>query len=124
MLNVFIVENRGWISSLLRKTLTKGKMFFVIPKTLSKIPECYLCVCTGPGRKHEELRRMIENGVRELWYFVRSEVKKLGHVDTGELQKHINMLLQDLGHHQRCLTNTHTKYMHTMHSYYWMSITI
>ncbi|MCI4382898.1 hypothetical protein PGIGA_G00020050 [Pangasianodon gigas] len=57
----------------------------------------------GPGRKHEELRRMIENGVRELWYFVRSEVKKLGHIETGQLQKHINMLLQDLGHHQRSI---------------------
>ncbi|KAF4083823.1 hypothetical protein AMELA_G00121760 [Ameiurus melas] len=57
----------------------------------------------GPGRKHEELRRMIENGVRELWYFVRSEVKKLSHVDTGELQKHISILLQDLGHHQRSI---------------------
>lgn len=58
---------------------------------------------------------MIENGVRELWYFVRSEVKKLGHIETGELQKHINMMLQDLGHHQRCLSNTYTKYMHIMY---------
>lgn len=56
---------------------------------------------------------MIENGVRELWYFVHSEVKKLGHIETGELQKHINMLLQDLGQRQRCLSNT--KYMHTTH---------
>lgn len=66
----------------------------------------FVCVCSGPGRKQEELRRKIENGVRELWYFVRSEVKKLGHVETGELQKHINMLLQDLGHHQRCFYQT------------------
>lgn len=56
---------------------------------------------------------MIENGVRELWYFVHSEVKKLGHIETGELQKHIDMLLQDLGHRERCLSNiyiyTYTK---------------
>lgn len=67
---------------------------------------------------------MIENGVRELWYFVRSEVKKLGHIEAGELQKHISILLQDLGHHQRCLSNTYTKYMHTMHKHYWTSIKI
>ncbi|XP_036419608.1 alpha-(1,6)-fucosyltransferase [Colossoma macropomum] len=55
----------------------------------------------GPGRNQEELRRKTENGLRELWYFVRSEVKKLAHVETGELQKHIDVLLQDLGHQQR-----------------------
>ncbi|XP_076833935.1 alpha-(1,6)-fucosyltransferase [Brachyhypopomus gauderio] len=57
----------------------------------------------GPGRNQEELRRKTENGVRELWYFVRSEVKKLGHVETGDLQKHIDILLQDLGHQQRSI---------------------
>ncbi|CAB1343076.1 unnamed protein product [Coregonus sp. 'balchen'] len=33
----------------------------------------------SPGPTQEELRRRVENGVRELWYFVRSEVKNLGH---------------------------------------------
>lgn len=70
-------------------------------------------MCSGPGRKQEELRRKIENGVRELWYFVRSEVKKLGHIETGELQKHISMQLQDLGHHQRCFI----KHIHKMNAY-------
>ncbi|XP_073720878.1 alpha-(1,6)-fucosyltransferase-like [Misgurnus anguillicaudatus] len=55
----------------------------------------------GPGKDQEELRRKVENGVRELWYFVRSEVKKLGQVETGAVQKHVDTLLQDLGHQQR-----------------------
>uniref|UniRef100_A0A671Q8T0 Alpha-(1,6)-fucosyltransferase n=1 Tax=Sinocyclocheilus anshuiensis TaxID=1608454 RepID=A0A671Q8T0_9TELE len=55
----------------------------------------------GPGKDQEELRRKVENGVRELWYFVRSELKKLALVDTGALQKHVDTLLQDLRHQQR-----------------------
>uniref|UniRef100_A0A4W5S128 Alpha-(1,6)-fucosyltransferase n=1 Tax=Hucho hucho TaxID=62062 RepID=A0A4W5S128_9TELE len=57
----------------------------------------------GPGRNQEELRRKIENGVKEIWYFVRSEVKKLGHMEQGDLQKHIDTLLQELGHQQRSI---------------------
>jgi len=61
-------------------------------------------MCAGPGKDQEELRRKVENGVRELWYFVRSEVKKVGLVETGALQKHVDTLLQDLGHQQRLYT--------------------
>ncbi|XP_052009724.1 alpha-(1,6)-fucosyltransferase-like [Xyrauchen texanus] len=57
----------------------------------------------GPGKDQEELRRKVENGVRELWYFVRSEVKKLALVETGALQKHVDTLQQDLGHQQRSI---------------------
>ncbi|XP_067311425.1 alpha-(1,6)-fucosyltransferase [Pseudorasbora parva] len=57
----------------------------------------------GPGKDQEELRRKVENGVRELWYFVRSEVKKLAVVEAGALQKHVDTLLQDLGHQQRSI---------------------
>uniref|UniRef100_A0AAR2JKC5 Alpha-(1,6)-fucosyltransferase n=1 Tax=Pygocentrus nattereri TaxID=42514 RepID=A0AAR2JKC5_PYGNA len=57
----------------------------------------------GPGREQEEYRRKVEKGVRELWYFVRSEVKKLSHVDPAVLQKHTDTLLQDLGHQQRSI---------------------
>lgn len=57
----------------------------------------------GPGKDQEELRRKVENGVRELWYFVRSEVKKLALVEAGALQKHVDTLLQDLGHQQRSI---------------------
>uniref|UniRef100_A0A3Q3X5C2 Alpha-(1,6)-fucosyltransferase n=1 Tax=Mola mola TaxID=94237 RepID=A0A3Q3X5C2_MOLML len=56
---------------------------------------------TGDG-KHEELRRRVENGVKEFWYFVRSEVKKLANVEPGEGQKYADALLQDLGHQERC----------------------
>ncbi|RXN19111.1 alpha-(1,6)-fucosyltransferase-like protein [Labeo rohita] len=57
----------------------------------------------GPGKDQEELRRKVENGVRELWYFVRSELKKVGQVEAGALQKHVDTLLQDLGHQQRSI---------------------
>lgn len=70
-----------------------------------------LCVCAGPGKDQEELRRKVENGVRELWYFVRSEVKKLALVETGALQKHVDTLLQDMGHQQRLYTHTHYIYI-------------
>ncbi len=65
----------------------------------------FVCVCAGPGKDQEELRRKVENGVKELWYFVRSELKKLALVDTGALQKHVDTLLQDLGHQQRLYTH-------------------
>ncbi|XP_067099820.1 alpha-(1,6)-fucosyltransferase [Osmerus mordax] len=57
----------------------------------------------GPGRNQEELRRKVETGVKELWYFVRSEVKKLGSMESSALQKHTDTLLQDLGHQQRSI---------------------
>lgn len=68
---------------------------------------------SGPGPTQEELRRRVENGVRELWYFVRSEVKKLGHVEAGERPRQADTLIQDLGHQQRSETHTHTdRYKH------------
>lgn len=56
---------------------------------------------TGPGPTQEELRRRVENGVKEFWYFVRSEVKKLANVEPSERQKYADTLLQDLGHQER-----------------------
>lgn len=56
----------------------------------------------GPGPTQEELRRKVENGIKEFWYFVRSEVKKLASVEPGERQKYSDALLQDLGHQERC----------------------
>ena len=47
----------------------------------------------------------MENGVKEIWYFVRSEVKKLAHVEAGERQQYTDTLLQDLGHQQRLVTS-------------------
>ncbi|XP_023662503.1 alpha-(1,6)-fucosyltransferase isoform X1 [Paramormyrops kingsleyae] len=58
---------------------------------------------SGPGKSQEVLRRKIENGVREFWYFIRSEVKKLSSLNAADLQRHTDLLLQDLGHHQRSI---------------------
>ncbi|CAJ1077102.1 alpha-(1%2C6)-fucosyltransferase [Xyrichtys novacula] len=57
----------------------------------------------GPGPTQEELRRRVENGVKEFWYFVRSEVKKLAIMETSERQKYADTLLQDLGHQERSI---------------------
>lgn len=66
---------------------------------VSVIPPPLLLV--GPGPTQEELRRRVENGVKEFWYFVRSEVKKLVKVDPNERQKYAETLLEDLGHQER-----------------------
>lgn len=58
-------------------------------------------ISAGPGPTQEELRRKVENGVKEFWYFVRSEVKKLSNVENSERQKYADTLLQDLGHQER-----------------------
>lgn len=47
----------------------------------------------------------MENGVKEFWYFVRSEVKKLANVEASERQKYADTLLQDLGHQERWAKN-------------------
>lgn len=60
-----------------------------------------LVPAAGPGPTQEELRRRVENGVKEFWYFVRSEVKKLANVEPSERQKYADALLQDLGHQER-----------------------
>uniref|UniRef100_A0A3Q2CB70 Fucosyltransferase 8b (alpha (1,6) fucosyltransferase) n=1 Tax=Cyprinodon variegatus TaxID=28743 RepID=A0A3Q2CB70_CYPVA len=57
----------------------------------------------GPGPTQEELRRKVENGVKEFWYFVRSEVKKLSNVEPSERQKYADTLLQDLGNQERSI---------------------
>uniref|UniRef100_A0A8C5HLR1 Alpha-(1,6)-fucosyltransferase n=1 Tax=Gouania willdenowi TaxID=441366 RepID=A0A8C5HLR1_GOUWI len=57
----------------------------------------------GPGPTQEELRRRVENGVKEFWYFVRSEVKKLANIEPSERQKYADTLLQDLGHQERSI---------------------
>eukprot|EP00061_Rhincodon_typus_P015965 g43928.t1 len=54
----------------------------------------------GPGKEHEELRRKIENGVKELWFFVQSEIKKVKHLQGEEAQRHADALLENLGHQQ------------------------
>ncbi|XP_059505234.1 alpha-(1,6)-fucosyltransferase isoform X3 [Stegostoma tigrinum] len=57
----------------------------------------------GPGKEHEELRRKIENGVKELWFFVQSEIQKVKHLQGEEAQRHADALLENLGHQQRSI---------------------
>ncbi|KAK2104352.1 Alpha-(1,6)-fucosyltransferase [Saguinus oedipus] len=55
----------------------------------------------GLGKDHEILRRRIENGAKELWFFLQSELKKLKNLEGNELQRHADEFLLDLGHHER-----------------------
>ena len=59
------------------------------------------CLTTGVGKDHEILRRRIENGAKELWFFLQSELKKLKNLEGNELQRHADEFLSDLGHHER-----------------------
>uniref|UniRef100_A0A8C4IFD3 Alpha-(1,6)-fucosyltransferase n=1 Tax=Dicentrarchus labrax TaxID=13489 RepID=A0A8C4IFD3_DICLA len=81
-----------------------------LTRAKQKIHTEYLCYemfsftpPAGPGPTQEELRRRVENGVKEFWYFVRSEVKKLAIVEPSERQKYADTLLQDLGHQERSI---------------------
>ncbi|ELW70847.1 Alpha-(1,6)-fucosyltransferase [Tupaia chinensis] len=57
----------------------------------------------GLGKDHEILRRRIENGAKELWFFLQSELKKLKNLEGNELQRHADEFLSDLGHHERSI---------------------
>lgn len=57
----------------------------------------------GLGKDHEILRRRIENGAKELWFFLQSELKKLKNLEGNELQTRIDEFLSDLGHQERYL---------------------
>ncbi|XP_072896289.1 alpha-(1,6)-fucosyltransferase isoform X1 [Hemitrygon akajei] len=57
----------------------------------------------GPGKEHEELRRKIENGLKELWFFVQSEVKKVKKLEGDEAQKQADVLLENLGDQHRSI---------------------
>lgn len=55
----------------------------------------------GLGKDHEILRRRIENGAKELWFFLQSELKKFKNLEGNELQRRIDEFLSDLGHQER-----------------------
>uniref|UniRef100_A0A8D0H842 Alpha-(1,6)-fucosyltransferase n=1 Tax=Sphenodon punctatus TaxID=8508 RepID=A0A8D0H842_SPHPU len=57
----------------------------------------------GLGKDHEILRRRIENGAKELWFFLQSELKKLKNLEGNELQRNIDEFLFDLGHQERSI---------------------
>lgn len=62
----------------------------------------YYLFFAGLGKDHEILRRRIENGAKELWFFLQSELKKLKNLEGNVLQRHADEFLSDLGHHERC----------------------
>lgn len=62
-----------------------------------------LILTGGLGKDHEILRRRIENGAKELWFFLQSELKKLKNLEGSELQRRIDEFLSDLGHQERYL---------------------
>lgn len=70
-------------------------MSIIIPSPFPSI------LLVGLGKDHEVLRRRIENGAKELWFFLQSELKKLKSLEGGELQRHLDELLSDLGDHER-----------------------
>ncbi|XP_041814482.1 alpha-(1,6)-fucosyltransferase [Chelmon rostratus] len=74
-----------------------------LTRATKKIQSLQKLTGDGPGPTQEELRRKVENGVKEFWYFVRSEVKKLSNVEPSERQKYADTLLQDLGHQERSI---------------------
>uniref|UniRef100_A0A3B5AJZ9 Alpha-(1,6)-fucosyltransferase n=1 Tax=Stegastes partitus TaxID=144197 RepID=A0A3B5AJZ9_9TELE len=74
-----------------------------LTKAKQKIHSFQKLTGDGPGPTQEEMRRRVENGVKEFWYFVRSEVKKLANVEPSERQKYADTLLQDLGHQERSI---------------------
>jgi glycoprotein 6-alpha-L-fucosyltransferase len=63
--------------------------------------DTFYSLIVGLGKDHEILRRRIENGAKELWFFLQSELKKLKNLEGKELQRHADEFLSDLGHHER-----------------------
>lgn len=62
-----------------------------------------LCLCTAPvDLAHEYLRRKIENGVTEQWYYLRSELNKLRQENNGNanLQQRIDRVLENGADHK------------------------
>uniref|UniRef100_A0A8C4QCX5 Alpha-(1,6)-fucosyltransferase n=1 Tax=Eptatretus burgeri TaxID=7764 RepID=A0A8C4QCX5_EPTBU len=56
----------------------------------------------GPGAEQERLQRKVENGVKELWFFVRSELKKLQE-EASQSKDKISSLLEDMGDRHRSI---------------------
>ncbi|XP_044514001.1 alpha-(1,6)-fucosyltransferase-like [Gracilinanus agilis] len=57
----------------------------------------------GLGKNYEILRRKIENGAKELWFFLQSELKKLKNLEGSDLKRHVDEFLFDLGHQERSI---------------------
>ncbi len=60
-----------------------------------------LHVLTGlaeePNLDHEKLRRKVENGVREMWFYMRAQLKKVKAMvkDSTNIVSKVNNILED-----------------------------
>ncbi|XP_072032322.1 alpha-(1,6)-fucosyltransferase-like isoform X2 [Amphiura filiformis] len=58
----------------------------------------------GPTREHEVLRRKIDNGVTEMWYYVKAELNKIKEFSSvDKVRERVSEMLEDAGHHQRAI---------------------
>ena len=57
----------------------------------------------GPGADHEELRRKIENGEVEAWYYLHDQLSKMKdqHSSNALLVHQIETLMEDASDHHR-----------------------
>ncbi|GFT42609.1 alpha-(1,6)-fucosyltransferase [Trichonephila clavipes] len=65
-----------------------------------------------PSTEFEVKRRLIEDGVSEMWYFLNSELKKLNKSLSSDVSnsKKISGLLEDIGHRKRVISSDMTKF--------------
>ena len=55
-----------------------------------------------PSLEHEHLRRKIENGIKEMWYYLRSQLHSLnGDSGSSELKAKVKNILEEGADHQR-----------------------
>ncbi|XP_071963471.1 alpha-(1,6)-fucosyltransferase-like [Antedon mediterranea] len=59
---------------------------------------------SGPTIEHEKLRRKVDNGITEFWFYVRSELQKLKEKSSDKIVKdRIDVVLEDAGNQQRSI---------------------
>ncbi|GFU32721.1 alpha-(1,6)-fucosyltransferase [Nephila pilipes] len=65
-----------------------------------------------PTKEFEVTRRLIEDGVSEMWYFLNSELKKLNKSLSSDVNnsKKLSSLLEDIGNRKRVIYSDLTKF--------------
>ncbi|XP_077866005.1 alpha-(1,6)-fucosyltransferase-like [Saccoglossus kowalevskii] len=59
---------------------------------------------SGPSPDHEKLRRRIDNGVTEIWYYIKSKLNKIKKTsDKDQIDEQIDEILVDGGDQQRSI---------------------
>nr|XP_006818474.1 PREDICTED: alpha-(1,6)-fucosyltransferase-like [Saccoglossus kowalevskii] len=66
-------------------------------KTKREVP-----LCNEPSADHEKLRRRVDNGVNEIWYYIKSKLNEIKQMSVkDQIDKHIDDILVDGGDRQR-----------------------